>query len=306
MVGGPARRAAVKHLKEKLDRSERHSCRAAGISRSTFNYEPRPKPDEKVLREEIRKLASEHRRYGYRRITALLHRKWSVNQKRVHRIWKEEGLGLKRKRPPKRSYGPKGEVKRKAEYPNHVWSYDLIEDRTVKQDRIRMLTVVDEFTREALEILVERHIGSPDVLDVLEILVDRRGAPGYIRSDNGPEFIANAVKVWLEKMNCETIYIEPGAPWQNPYIESFNGKFRDECLNMHLFHNGKEAKQIIEGWRVEYNEYRPHSALDYMAPAEFFRQYAGSLRATPSGNRHTASPSMPGAEPLQMGANPKL
>jgi putative transposase len=290
MVGGPARRAAVKYLEEMLGRSERHACRAVGISRSTMHYKPKPKPEEKRLREEILKLASEHKRYGCRRVTALLQRKWRVNRKRVHRIWKEEGLGLRRKRPPRRSYGPKGEVKRKAEYPNHVWSYDFVEDRTVRQDRIRILTVVDEFTREALAIQVKRHIGSPDVLDVLEGLVEKRGAPEYIRSDNGSEFMANVIKEWLGKAGCETIYIKPGSPWQNAYIESFNGKFRDECLNMNLFHNGEEAKEVIEAWRVEYNERRPHSALNYMAPAEFFRQYAGSLRATPSRTRHTASP----------------
>ncbi len=306
MVGGPARRAAVKYLKDELDRSERHSCRAVGISRSTFHYKPKPKPDEKRLREEIIKLASKHRRYGYRRITALLRRKWPVNEKRVHRIWKEEGLGLKRKRPPRRHHGPKGDVKRKAEYPNHVWCYDIIEDRTVRQDRIRILNVIDEFTREALAIVVARHIGSPDVLDTLEMLVDRRGAPEHLRSDNGPEFIANKVKKWLADKGCETIYIEPGSPWQNPYIESFHGKLRDECLNMHLFNNGREAIEIIEDWRIEYNERRPHSALNYLTPAEFFRRYVSSLRATPSGNSHTATPAKPPGESRQVPVKPKL
>ena len=306
MVGGPARRAAVKHLKAELDRSERHSCRAAGISRSTFHYRPKSKPDEKRLREEILRLASEHRRYGCRRITALLRRKWLVNEKRVHRIWKDEGLGLKRKRPQRRRYGPKSEVKRKAEYPNQVWGYDFVEDRTVKNDRIRILTVIDEFTREALALLVARHIGSPDVLDTLEMLVERRGAPEYLRSDNGPEFIANAVSQWLGERGCETIYIEPGSPWQNAYVESFNGKLQDECLKMHLFNNGKEAIEIIENWRVEYNERRPHSALNYLAPAEFYRRYVSSLRATPYGNSHTATPEKTHGESRQLVTNPKL
>jgi putative transposase len=306
MVGGPARRAAVKYLEKELSRSERHACRAVGISRSTMHYEPKPKPDEKRLRDEVLRLASGHKRYGYRRITALLQRKWRVNEKRVHRIWKDEGLGLKRKRPPKRHYGPKGEVKRKAEYPNQVWSYDFVEDRTVRQDRIRLLTVIDEFTREALAILVARHIGSPEVLDTLEKLVEHRGSPEYLRSDNGPEFIANAVKRWLGERGCETLYIEPGSPWQNAYIESFNGKLQDECLKMHLFHNGKEAIEIIENWRVEYNEYRPHSSLKNLTPTEFYRRYVCSLRATPSGNPHTAHPPKPPGGPLQLVANPKL
>lgn len=306
MVGAPSKRAAAAHLKEELHRSERHSCRAVGISRTSFHYVPKPKPNEKRLREEIISLASEHRRYGCRRIAALIRRKCQVNEKRVHRIWKEEGLGLKRKRPPRRDYGPKGAVKRKAERPNHVWSYDMIEDRTSRQDRIRILTVIDEFTREALAILVARHIGSPDVLDTLEMLVERRGAPEHIRSDNGPEFIANAVQRMLGDKGCETIYIKPGSPWQNAYIESFNGKLRDECLNMHLFRNGQEAKDVIENWRVEYNERRPHSALDYLAPVEFYRRYIRSLRATPSGNLHTGLPPKPPGGSRQLVANPKL
>jgi transposase InsO family protein len=296
----------VGHLKDELNRSERHSCRAVGISRTSFHYRPKPKLDEKRLREEIIRLAAENRRYGCRRITALVRQKWRVNQKRVHRIWKAEGLGLRRKRPSRQSYGPKGEVRQKAERPNHVWSYDMIEDRTAKQDRIRVLTVIDEFTREALAMLVARHIGSPDVLDTLEMLVERRGAPEHIRSDNGPEFIAGAVKQWLAKRGCETIYIKPGSPWQNAYIESFNGKFRDECLNMNIFHNGRDAIEIIENWRVKYNEHRPHSALNYLAPAEFHRRYVSSLRATPSGNRHTARPKSPTRMNREMPTKPKL
>ena len=306
MVGGPTRRTAVKYLKKKLDRSERHACKAVGISRSTFHYSPKPKPDEKRLREEVLRLASMHRRYGYRRITALLRRKWHVNEKRVHRIWKDEGLGLKRKRPQRRRYGPKSEVKRKAEYPNQVWGYDFVEDRTVKNDRIRILTVIDEFTREALALLVARHIGSPDVLDTLEMLVERRGAPEYLRSDNGPEFIANAVKQWLGEHGCETLYIEPGSPWQNAYVESFNGKLQDECLKVHLFNNGQEAIEIIENWRLEYNEFRPHSSLNNLTPEEFHRRYVSSLRATPSGNSHTATPKKPHGESRQLAAKPRL
>lgn len=276
------------------------------ISRTSFHYRPTPKPDEERLREEVLRLAAENPRYGCRRITALIRQKWRVNEKRVHRIWKDEGLGLRRKRPSRQTYGPKGAVRQKAKYPNHVWSYDFIEDRTSRQDRIRVLSVIDEFTREALAMLVARHLGSPDVLDTLEVLIERRGVPAHIRSDNGPEFIAGAVKEWLAKRGCETIYIKPGSPWQNAYIESFNGKFRDECLNMNIFHNGKEAIEIIENWRKEYNEHRPHSALNYLAPAEFHRRYVSSLRATPSGNGHTARPKSSITMIDEMATNPKL
>lgn len=306
MVGVRAKRTAVHFLKDKHHRSERHSCRAVEISRTSFHYRPKPRPDEKRLREEIIKLASENRRYGCRRITALIRRKWQVNPKRVHRIWKDEGLGLRRKRPSRRAYGPKGEVSQKAERPNHVWSYDFIEDRTSRQDRIRVLSVIDEFTREALAMLVARHIGSVDVLDTLEMLFERRGAPEHIRSDNGPEFLAKDVGQWLAKRGCQTIYIKPGSPWQNAYIESFNGKFRDECLNMNIFLNGKEAIEIIENWRVEYNEYRPHSALNDIPPAEFHRRYVSSLRATPSGTGHTERPKSPTRMNHEMSTNPKL
>lgn len=291
MVSPPAKKSAAKHLQKELVRSERHACNAVGISRSTLRYKPSPNSDEKVLREKIRELALEFKRYGYRRIHAELRKgDKNLNVKKVHRIWKEEGLCLARKRPPRRRYGPKGEVVKKAKYPNHVWTYDFLEDRTESGDRIRILNVVDEFTREALAIRVERKLGFIEVLQTLNMLLKCRGVPKHIRSDNGPEFIANEVKKWLEEIGCETIYIHPGSPWENPYIESYHGKFRDECLNMHTFSSGHEAKEVIANWMMEYNEHRPHSSLNYLTPAEFYRRYVSSLRATPSGNSHTAKP----------------
>lgn len=199
----------------------------------------------------------------------MLHREGRrVNKKRVHRIWKEEGLQVQRK-PKRKRRGPVGEVINKAEYKNHVWSYDFVEDRTMSGNRVRFLAVVDEYTRECLAIEAGRSMGGKEVIECLEWLFMVHGTPQYIRSDNGPEFVAKAVREWLEKEGCQTIYIEPGSPWENPYIESFNGKFRDECLNMELFRNVNEAQEIVNAWKEEYNERRPHSSLGNLTPKEF-------------------------------------
>jgi putative transposase len=241
-----------------------------GISRSALSYRQRPKPDEEALKKRIKTLAGQNGRYGCRRITALLHREGrEINIKRVHRIWKSEGLTLPVRRPRRRQYGPKGEVLRKAEYPLHVWTYDIVEDRTERGNKLRMLTVLDEYTRQSLAIWVGRSVSAQTVVQNLKWLFMDRGTPEYIRSDNGPEFIATAVRQWLAKSGCKTMYIEPGSPWENPYIESFNGKLRDECLNREIFRNGLEAQIVIENWREEYNRYRPHSSLGYLTPEEF-------------------------------------
>jgi len=311
-VTTPTRKQAVGNLEEEKGRSERRACGVVGISRSVVRYVPRSRGDETKLRKAIRRIAHENKRAGYRMIAARLRNEgWEVNMKRVHRICKEEGLSLRRKRPKRWNYGPKGEVRKKAERPNHVWSCDFVEDRTSRQDRIRLLTVIDEYTREALAILVRPWISSAEVIDVLEGLIESRGAPEHIRCDNGPEFISNAMKEFLQEAGCETIYITPGSPWQNGAIESFNRTLRDECLNMNIFHNGVEARRIIEDWRMEYNEHRPHSSLGYLSPGEFARKYENEqmierpkrkekslryddpLRATPSGSPHTVRPKNP-------------
>ena len=218
----------------------------------------------------MKQLAKKHKRYGYRRITALLRREGrQINVKRVYRIWKQEGLTLPRKRPKRRATGSSGGVAQRAEYPDHVWSYDFVEDRTEKGKTFRNLTIVDEFTRENLAIHVATSIPSRTVIQVLEWLFLTRGVPKYIRSDNGTEFIAQALQDWLKETKCQTLYIQPGSPWENPYIESFNGKFRDECLNQHWFRTVQEAQRTIEEWREEYNHQRPHSSLGYMTPVEF-------------------------------------
>jgi putative transposase len=246
-------------------------------------YAPRQRLDERELREHIRRLAGQHRRYGYRRIAALLRREgMQVNVKRVHRIWKQEGLALRRKRPSRRRVASRSEMVNKALYRNHVWSYDLMEDQTESGARLRILNILDEYTRECLAIRVERSVNSRQVIDTLNWQFLLRGVPEHIRSDNGPEFIANAVKEWLSQAGCRTLYIEPGSPWENAYIESFNGKFRDECLNQEVFRNMAEARQLVEKWRYEYNHYRPHSSLGYLSPSQFAAPTGSSSRPTAS------------------------
>ena len=173
----------------------------------------------------------------------------------------------------------------KAGHKNHVWSYDFVEDRTESGNKIRFLGVVDEYTRECLAIEAGKSMGGKEVIDCLEWLFMVHGAPQHIRSDNGPEFVAKAVRHWLGKEGCQTIYIEPGSPWENPYIESFNGKFRDECLNMELFRNVDEAQTVVNAWREEYNERRPHSSLGNLTPKEFAKLFCGATampKASPS------------------------
>ncbi len=245
-----------------------------GIARSPVRYTARCHPVEGELVKKIHQLAIRNGRYGYRRITALLQREGlKINRKRVQRIWKAEGLSLPLRRPRRRRVGPAGEIVNKAEYPNHVWSYDFVEDRTERGGKLRNLVILDEYTRECLAIIVEASIPASVVIETLDWLFLIRGVPKYIRSDNGPEFVSRAVCQWLETSGCQTLFITPGSPWENGYIESFNDKLRDECLNREIFRNGKEAQAIVENWRQEYNNYRPHSSLGYLTPSEFARRY---------------------------------
>ena len=278
----------MRHLERRGLSSQRRACELLSVARSKLNYQPKPRADEAAVVAAIKRLSRKHKRYGYRRIAALLRQSdWHVNIKRVHRIWKQEGLSLPQKRPRKRYKGPKGDVLKRASDANEVWSYDFLEDRTESGNKLRILTIVDEYTRESLGIRVERSISSQVVLSTLEWLFISRGVPQHIRSDNGPEFIAKAVREWLAQKGCGTIFITPGSPWENPYVESFNGRFRDECLNRETFRNGREAQQVIEAWREEYNHYRPHSSLGYLPPVEFARRCGSYGRATPSLHSHS-------------------
>lgn len=225
----------------------------------------------------LRELSRAHPRYGYRRITALLRQDgWRINRKRVQRLWRREGLKVPRKQRKKRRWGcsANGAALRRAERPNQVWSYDFIEDQTADGRKLKILPIVDEFTRECLTIEVERSFTAKDVVETLKFLFELRGAPAYLRSDNGPEFIAEAVKTWLAESGVDTLYIAPGSPWENPYSESFNSRLRDELLNRELLETLTEAKMLIEDHRLEYNHRRPHSALGYRTPAAYAATWA--------------------------------
>lgn len=250
--------------------SERRACRHLGADRSSVRYDHRPEdPVNDLVREELLKLSRRHRRYGTPRMTALLRRGGlSVNHKRVERIWGEEGLPLPRRRPRKRFRGLGGARPQPATRPNEVWSYDFVHDRTVAGDKLKMLTVVDEYTRECLEIRVERQMDSRHVLETLDELITERGVPRYTRSDNGPEFVSKTLTGWLRGRGVEPVFIEPGSPWENGYVESFNGKLRDECLNEEIFWSRAEAQVVTDWWREVYNLERPHSSLGFKTPAE--------------------------------------
>jgi len=238
--------------------------------RSTQRREKVIKTDEEPLKERIVALACDYGRYGYRRVTALLKNEgWRVNHKRVERLWRQEGLKVPRKQPKRRRLwlNDGSCIRLRPMYGNHVWSYDFVSERTTDGKPIRMLNIIDEYTRECLAINIGRQIKASDVLYHLSELFVLRGAPDYLRSDNGSEFTSQMVREWLQRLGVKTLFIEPGSPWENGYIESFNGKLRDELLNGEIFDTILEAKVITEQWRKQYNTIRPHSALAYRPPA---------------------------------------
>jgi len=241
-----------------------------GQPRSTNRHQPLTSALEERLTRRTTELACEYGRYGYRRITALLRAEgFRVNHKRVERIWRQEGLKVPKKQPKRgRLWFNDGScVRRRAEYPNHLWSYDFVFERTHDNKPLRILTIVDEYTRECLALRSDRKITSEDVIHTLSDLFIQRGAPAYLRSDNGPEFTAKSIREWLEHLNVQTLFIEPGCPWENGYVESFNGKLRDELLNREIFFTLIEAEVLLERWRIHYNTKRPHSSLGYRPPA---------------------------------------
>ena len=274
--------------------SERRACQALGQERSTQRRWSSPPDDEGRLLRRMVELATEYGRYGYRGVTALLREEgFRVNHKRVERLWRREGLKVPAKQPKRRRlWLTDGScVRLRPTEPNHVWSYDFVFTRTSDGRPLRLLTVLEEFTRECLAIQVARQITSDDVLARLAQLFVERGTPRYLRSDNGPEFTARALRTWLERVGVQTLYIEPGSPWENGYIESFNGKLRDELLNGEVFDTVLEAQVLCERWRRNYNEVRPpHSALGYRPPApQAIVPWAGLHRAIPGdyGAGHT-------------------
>ena len=264
--------------------TERRACRVLEQPRSTQRRCRQVPSDEPRLIRRIVELATEYGRYGYRRVTALLHREgWQVNHKRVERIWRQEGLKVPQKQPKRRRLwlNDGSCVRLRPNHRNHVWSYDFVADRTTDGRSFRMLVIIDEHTRECLAIDVARKLTSEDLLERLSDLFICRGVPDYVRSDNGPEFTAHRVRDWLESVEVKTLFIEPGSPWENSYVESFNGKLRDELLNREIFDTLLEAKVLIERWRTAYNTVRPHSSLGYHPPAPEATQPCSLASATP-------------------------
>jgi putative transposase len=255
---------------------ERRACRVLGQSRRTQRYVAKVRHDEPRLVGRMLELVRRHPRYGYRRVWALLRAEgWRVNRKRVWRLWRQSGLKVPQKRGKRRRLGTSenGCIRRRTQGKNDVWAIDFIFDRTENGRSLKWLSVIDEYTRECLALEVGRTMRASDVIDVLAELVLVRGAPGHLRSDNGPEFVAHAIRSWLECSRVATLYIEPGSPWENGYAESFHARLRDELLGVEVFGTVREARELATGWRLEYNHRRPHSSLGYQTPAAF----AGSL-----------------------------
>ena len=275
MNGAQQRRATVQQLRAR-GLSLRRSCALCHISRSSLHYRPRPgrHAQNQHLVEHLRHIARKHPRYGYRRAHALVCRDApGINVKRVHRLWRQEQLSLPRRRSRRRRSNRKVLPVITATCPNQVWTYDFVHDVCANGQRLKILTVIDEFTRESLAIEVALSLRADAVLQVLARLVAQYGAPAYLRSDNGPEVVAQAVRRWLHVQQVQTAYIAPGSPWQNAYGERFNGRLRDECLNLEWFRNVHEARVVIGAWRRHYNEDRPHSSLDYQTPRAFRLAY---------------------------------
>lgn len=272
MTSPARRRQAVDGAMTALGVSQRRACRALDQPRSSQRYQPRRRDGDRALVRRMIELSRKHPRFGYRRVAALLRREgWAVNLKRIHRLWRANGLKMPQIQRKRRRLGTRanGCTRRRAAHVNHVWSYDFVADQTTDGKRVRMLPVVDEYTRECLTIEVGRNLTAREVVNTLDDLFAIRGVPEFIRSDNGPEFIAETVKDWLKRSGVDTLYIAPGSPWENAYSESFNSRLRDELLNRELFETLEEAKVLIDEYRLEYNHRRPHSGLDYQTPAEF-------------------------------------
>lgn len=285
MVGPVRRREAVAHLRQVFKVGERRACRVMDQPRNTQRYGRRQPAKDRALTADIHRLARREPRAGYRGVTRLLRREgWQINEKRVHRIWKQEGLRIPGRPARKRARGSSGNsIQRQAATRlNQVWTYDFVHDQTDDGGRLKWLPIVDEYSRELLSIEVARSITAEDVVGDLERLVRERGAPEFIRSDNGPEFIARVVREWIEEKGFKTCFIEPGSPWQNAYIESFNSRFRDEFLNLEVFGSLLEAKMLGEEHRYKYNHQRPHSSLGDLTPAEFASRCPSPARLIPS------------------------
>jgi putative transposase len=283
----------VVFVQRQLRVSERRACRALDQPRATQRYCPVPKDDEQCLESRLSELVRAHPRYGYRRMTALLRREgWRINRKRVYRVWRRQGLRVPQKIRKKRRLGHSGNscVRLRPEHKDHVWTWDFVFDRTSNGRALKWFSLVDEYTRECLALEVNRRLTSREVIDVLADLFVVRRVPRHIRSDNGPEFIALAIRRWLERTDVKALYIEPGAPWENGYGESFQSRLRDELLNVEEFATVAEAQTLAASWRADYNHRRPHSSLGYQTPAEFAANGAADRKSCSATLRRTYDP----------------
>lgn len=290
------RRAAAVELQQQFTVSERRACAVLEQPRSTQRYQGWPRSDEAALCRRLRELVRKRPRFGYRRLTAVLRREgWTVNVKRVHRLCRKEGLKVRRIRRKTRAVGCSSNAcqLRQATHQDHVWCWDFAFDRTESGTTLKWLSILDEFTRECLALKVARSITSEDVLDTLAELFAMRGVPGAIRSDNGPEFVARAVRDWLGRLQIETRYIAPGSPWENGYAESFHSKLVDEFLSRETFESVTAARIQTAAWRDDYNHHRPHSSLGYVTPAEFAARCAASIPESPSAAPQASPPLQP-------------
>ena len=270
----------MEHLQKEFCVSERRACRVVEQPRSIQRHVSTKVCGDTALMQRIITLSRENPRYGYRRVCALLRREgWAVNKKRVQRLWREAGLSVPATQQKRRRPGSSHNscARRRAEYTGHIWSYDFAMDSTEDGRRVKVMPVVEEYSRECLSIDVERSITSREVVATLERLFGERGAPSFIRSDNGPEFIARAVRGWLAASGVGTLYIEPGSPWENAYSETFISRMRDELLDREVFANLKEAQVLAGDYREHYTYRRPHGALSYLTPAEFAARKAERL-----------------------------
>ena len=279
------KRAAVTELRTKFGISERRACKAIDQPRSSQRFKAKPRSDEAPLVKRMLQLARARPRFGYRRIGGLLVLEgWRAGLSRVFRLWRREGLKVPQKKRKRRRLGTSanGCHRRRAEGPNDVWCWDFIFDRTESGSQLKWLSVIDEYTRECLALKVDRGITSSDVIDTLTELFAMRGVPKHIRSDNGPEFIANELRAWLGRVGVSTLYIEPGSPWENGYAESFHSRFRDECLALEVFQGLRDSRAITAAWKDDYNHRRPHSSLGFRTPARFAAACAASASAKAS------------------------
>lgn len=293
-------RAAVLELREKFETSERRACAVLNVPRSTQRYDAKPRTDEAALCTRLRTMVCQRPRFGYRRLTVMLKREgWHVNLKRVHRLCRSEGLRVRKTTRHKRALGASSNAcsKRKSDHMNDVWTWDIVFDRTQQGTTLKWLSIIDEYTRECLALVVNRTITSETVITTLAELFQTRGVPKCIRSDNGPEFISKAIRSWLKRLGIEILYIAPGSPWENGYAESFHSKFRDEFLDRELLENLRSGQAQTSAWRDDYNHHRPHSSLNYQTPAEF------AARCMASATKR-AEPSAPPASPLQPSNGP--